>query len=145
MRDPKVWPDAKYADDSLLKWYREVGTVTTKIWANFGGKDPRVENVEINVRPHCFWPEQPGRDYITVSGFTLRQASPQWAPPTAYQEGLIGPHWSKGWVIENNHISESKSVGISLGTKIGTGHEKIRDKHNKGGTQREQEVIFKAL
>ncbi|MGM0524554.1 MAG: right-handed parallel beta-helix repeat-containing protein [Bacillota bacterium] len=145
VRDPEVWPDAKYADDSLLKWYVEVGTVTTKIWANFGGKDPRVENVEINVRPYCFWPEQPGRDYINVSGFTLRQASPQWAPPTAYQEGLIGPHWSKGWVIENNHISESKSVGISLGTRIGTGHEKIRNKHNKGGTQREQEVIFEAL
>ncbi len=145
VRHPDVWPDAKYSKDSLLKWYAEVGAATTKIWANFGDKDPRIENVEINVRPYCFWPEKPGRDYITVSGFTLRQASPQWAPPTDYQEGLIGPHWSKGWIIENNHISESKSVGISLGTKVGTGHVKMRDKHNKGGTQREQEVIFQAI
>jgi hypothetical protein len=142
---PEVWPEAKYPEDSLLKWYAEVRSTTTKIWANFGGKDPRIENVEINVRPYCFWPEKPGLNYITVSGFTLRQASPQWAPPTDYQEGLIGPHWSKGWIIENNIISESKNVGISLGTEIGTGHTKSLDKHIKGGTQREQEVILRAL
>ncbi|WP_070000525.1 right-handed parallel beta-helix repeat-containing protein [Cellulosilyticum sp. I15G10I2] len=145
VRKPEIWSEAKYPKDSLLKWYAEVGSTTTKIWANFGGKDPRIENVEINVRPYCFWPEKPGLNYITVSGFTLRQASPQWAPPTDYQEGLIGPHWSKGWIIENNIISESKSVGISLGTKIGTGHAKCLDKHIKGGTQREYEVILRAL
>ena len=145
VRKPEIWPEAKYPKASLLKWYAEVGSTTTKIWANFGEKDPRMENVEINVRPYCFWPEKPGLNYITVSGFTLRQASPQWAPPTDYQEGLIGPHWSKGWIIENNIISESKSVGISLGTKIGTGHAKCSDKHIKGGTQREYEVILRAL
>ncbi len=139
---PEIWPEAKYSDDSLLKWYAEVGPHTTKIWANFGGKDPRQENVEINVRPHCFWPSKPGLNYITVCGFTLRQASPQWAAPTEFQEGLIGPHWSKGWIIENNTISESKNVGISLGTETGTGH---TDKQSKGGTQREQEVILRAL
>ncbi len=142
---PEVWSDAKYSEDSLLTWYAEVGSVTTKIWANFGGKDPRKENVEISVRPYCFWPEKPGLNYITISGFTLRQASPQWAPPTDYQEGLIGPHWSKGWIIENNIIYESKSVGISLGTAIGTGHAKVNGRHMKGGTQREQEVILRAL
>lgn len=145
VRSPEVWSEAKYPQDSLLKWYSQVNPATTKIWANFGGKDPRKENVEINVRPYCFWPEKPGLNYITVSGFTLRQASPQWAPPTAYQEGLIGPHWSKGWIIENNIISESTNVGISLGTEIGTGHTKYSGKHKKGGTQREQEVILRAL
>lgn len=145
VRKPEIWPDAKYPEDSLLTWYAEVGATTTKIWANFGGKDPRKENVEISVRPYCFWPDQPGINYITVSGFTLRQAAPQWAPPTAYQEGLIGPHWSKGWIIENNIICESKSVGISLGTPIGTGHAKVNGRHMKGGTQREQEVILRAL
>lgn len=145
VRSPEVWPDAKYPEDSLLKWYAQVDSSTTKIWANFGGKDPRKENVEISVRPYCFWPEKPGLNYITVSGFTLRQAAPQWAPPTAYQEGLIGPHWSKGWIIENNIISESTNVGISLGTEIGTGHKRDSDRHKKGGTQREQEVILRAL
>ncbi|MEI2282684.1 right-handed parallel beta-helix repeat-containing protein [Paenibacillus polysaccharolyticus] len=145
VHNPEVWPEAKYSEDSLLKWYAEVDSTTTKIWANFGGKDPRKENVEINVRPYCFWPEKPGLNYITVSGFILRQASPQWAPPTDYQEGLIGPHWSKGWIIENNIISESKCVGISLGTEMGTGHTNSLEKRSKGGTQREQEVILRAL
>ncbi|GAA0361228.1 hypothetical protein GCM10008932_12330 [Alkalibacterium iburiense] len=142
VRQPTPWSEAKYPEDSLLKWFAEVNAETTKIWANFGDKDPREENVEISVRPHCFWPENTGISYITVSGFTLRQTSPQWAAPTEYQEGLIGPHWSKGWIIENNVISESKNVGISLGTEKGTGH---RDKKRKGGTQREQEVIMRAL
>lgn len=101
--------------------------------------------MEISVRPYCFWPEKTGRGYITVKGFTLRQASPQWAPPTALQEGLIGPHWSKGWIIEDNHICESKCTGVSLGKEISTGHNEWSNGRMKGGTQREQEVIFRAL
>ena len=58
-----------------------------------------------------FWPAATGIDYITVRGFTLTKAATQWAPPTALQEGLIGPHWSKGWVIEDNTITDSKNVG----------------------------------
>jgi len=145
VREPKIWQDAKYKNESLRKWYAEVKDNTTKIWVNFGDIDPQNENVEISVRPHCFWSEKPGLDYITVRGFTMCQAAPKWAPPTDYQEGLMGPHWSKGWIIEDNHINESKCVGISLGTKIGTGHIKSNNKHLKGGTQREQEVIFKAI
>lgn len=145
LHNPQVWPQAKYPQDSLLQWYAEAGATTTKIWANFGDRDPRKENVEINARPYCFWPASTGRNYITVRGFTLRQASPQWAPPTALQEGLIGPHWSKGWIIENNMISESKCTGISLGKEISTGHNEWSDSKIKGGTQREQEVIFRAL
>ena len=43
-----------------------------KNMGQFWRKDPRKENVEISVRPYCFWPEKP-LNYITVSGFTLRQ------------------------------------------------------------------------
>lgn len=145
LRCPKVWPQAKYPADSLLQWYARAGEATTKIWANFGGKDPRREKVEINVRPYCFWPEKTGRNYITVRGFTLCQASPQWAPPTALQEGIIGPHWSKGWIIEENRVCESKCTGISLGKEMGTGQNEWSNQKYKGGTQREQEVIFRAL
>lgn len=122
---------------SRLGFHQDLGD----LW----GQGPRRENVEISVRPYCFWPEQTGRGYITVRGFTLRQASPQWAPPTALQEGLIGPHWSKGWIIEDNHICESKCTGVSLGKEISTGHNEWSNGRMKGGTQREQEVIFRAL
>ena len=145
VRNPEPWDEAKYPEQSLLAWHCEVDPVYTTIWANFGGKDPREECVEINVRPFCFWPEKTGRNYITVRGFTLTQASPQWAPPTALQEGLIGPHWSKGWIIENNKISESSCSGISLGKEISTGQNEWSDLKFKFGTQREQEVIFRAI
>lgn len=145
VRSSEIWPPAKYSEDSKLKWYAIVDEENTSIWANFGGKNPNEENVEISVRPYCFWPEKVGVNYIAVNGFTLRQAAPQWAPPTALQEGLIGPHWSKGWIIENNIISESKNAGISLGKDISTGDNEWSKSPVKGGTQREQEVIFRAL
>ena len=139
---------------SLLTWFAEVHDNETTIWANFGSDgtddgaavvDPNQELVEINVRQFVFWPELTGRNYITVRGFNLKQAATQWAPPTAFQGGLIGPHWSKGWVIENNIISDSKNVGISLGKELSTGHNEWTDTQVKGGTQREREVIFRAL
>ena len=145
IKNPTPWPQAMYPETSLLVWYCEHQGNNTVIWANFGGKNPNNENVEINVRPYCFWPEETGRNYITVRGFTITQGSPQWAPPTALQEGLIGPHWSKGWIIENNKISESTCCGVSLGKDISTGDNEWSNLKFKFGTQREQEVIFRAV
>lgn len=85
------------------------------IWAQFKDVNPNEELVEINVRETIFYPRKTGIDYITVSGFTLEQGSPNWAPPTAEQRALIGTHWSKGWIIENNIIRHSPCVGLTLG------------------------------
>ena len=90
----------------------------TTIYANFHGYDPNQELVEINVRPYCFYPEKTGLNYITVRGFEMAQAACPWAPPTADQPGLIGTHWSKGWVIEDNIIHDAKCSGISVGKEI---------------------------
>ena len=96
-------------------WFAEVGPAETTIRAQFNGVDPNRELVEINVRRTVFYPDQPGRNFITVHGFTMRHAATPWAPPTAEQIGLIGTHWSKGWLIENNVISHSICSGIALG------------------------------
>ena len=88
---------------------------TTTIWAQFKGVDPNKGNVEINVRQTVFYPEKPGVNFITVRGFTLEHAAPNWAPPTAEQVGLIGTHWSKGWIIEDNTIRYSNCTGVTLG------------------------------
>jgi hypothetical protein len=96
-------------------WFASVDDKVTTIWARFPGVDPNKELVEINVRQTVFFPEKTGINYITVRGFTMRHAATNWAPPTALQVGLIGPHWSKGWIIENNVISHSKCSGVSLG------------------------------
>jgi len=45
----------------------------------------------------------------------MQHAATNWAPPTAGQMGLIGTHWSRGWIIENNLIQYSICVGIALG------------------------------
>lgn len=96
-------------------WYGEVGDQSTTLWAQFRGVDPNEQQTEINVRQTVFYPEKRGVNYITVKGFVLSQAATQWAPPTAEQIGVIGTHWSKGWIIENNMVSYSICSGISLG------------------------------
>lgn len=111
---------AKHAD--VLKevgedsfWFAKVDEEKTTIWAQFKEVDPNQELVEVNTRQSVFYPEVPGINYITVRGFTLEQAATPWAPPTAEQIGLVGTHWSKGWVIEDNVIRYSTCVGITLG------------------------------
>lgn len=96
-------------------WFGRVDQDQTTIWAQFKDLDPNERLVEINVRRTVFYPDQPGRNFITVRGFILRHAATPWAPPTAEQVGLIGTHWSKGWIIENNVISHSVCSGIALG------------------------------
>lgn len=101
--------------DANAGWFSEVSEDATTIWAKFGGIDPNKALTEINVRQTVFYPREPFRNYITVRGFTMLHAAPKWAPPTAEQMGLIGTHWSKGWIIEDNEVSHSINVGISLG------------------------------
>jgi alpha-N-arabinofuranosidase len=96
-------------------WFGQVDKESTTILAQFKGVDPNTELVEINVRRAVFYPDKPGRNFITVRGFVMRHAATPWAPPTAEQIGLIGTHWSKGWVIEDNTISHSVCSGIALG------------------------------
>jgi len=100
---------------STALWFGQVDEKDTTLWAQFKGVNPNRQRVEINVRQTVFYPEKEGINYITVRGFTLADAATPWAPPTAEQIGLIGPHWSKGWIIEDNKISYSICSGISLG------------------------------
>lgn len=113
------------------------------IYANFHDKDPRDGSVEINVRPHCFYPASERVNYITLSGFTVTKAATQWAPPTALQDGMIGPHWSKGWIIENCDISHSKCSGISLGKYKQEGNDnRWSKKKTKDGAQTQRDCAF---
>jgi len=99
----------------LRLWFAQVDASNTTIWAQFKDINPNEAEVEINVRQTVFYPEKPGINYITVRGFTMMHAATPWSPPTAEQIGLIGTHWSKGWIIENNDIRYSVCTGITLG------------------------------
>jgi len=96
-------------------WFASVDATNTTIWAQFKSINPNDQKVEINVRQSVFYPKQTGINFITVRGFTLRDAATPWAPPTAEQIALIGTHWSQGWIIESNNISHSICAGVSLG------------------------------
>lgn len=131
-------------DQTLLVWYAEVDEANTRIWANFQGADPTVENVEINVRRSVFFPTEHHIDYITVRGFDLAQAASPWAPPTADQPALIGPNWAKGWIIEDNTIHDAKCSAVSLGKEASTGHNFATERRDKPGYQYQLESVFSA-
>jgi hypothetical protein len=143
--NPRPVDGAQDPEGSTYVWFAESDDQYTYIYANFHGKDPNRELVEINVRDACFYPDAPGRNYITVRGFRMAHAATQWAPPTAEQIGLIGTHWSKGWVIENNIISDSKCSGITLGKDRATGHNVWTNDPRKDGATHYNEVILRAL
>lgn len=133
---------AWHKEDAAFLWFSEQDGDETVIYANFQDKDPNQEKVEISVRRNCFMPAENHIDYITVSGFNINKAATTWAPPAAYQDGMIGPHWSKGWIIEDCEIYGSKCCGISLG--------KYRDPENdmyfstkyvKNPTQMERDAV----
>jgi len=112
---PVPYSRTRDQEGSTYTWFCESDDKNTYIYANFHGYNPNNELVELNVRRACFYPAKTGCDYITIRGFHMSQAATQWAPPTAEQIGLIGTNWSKGWIIENNVISDSKCSGITLG------------------------------
>jgi hypothetical protein len=113
--NPVSFPRTRDQEGSTYTWFCESDDKNTFIYANFHNYNPNNELVEINVRRACFYPAKTGCDYITIRGFHMSQAATQWAPPTAEQIGLIGTNWSKGWIIENNVVSDSKCSGITLG------------------------------
>ncbi len=133
---------------STYTWYCESDKENTTIWANFHDFDPNEELTEISVRKTCIYPEVHGINYLTISGFHISQAATQWGAPTAEQVGMISTHWNKGWIIENNVISDSKCSGITLGKERGTGHNvwsaDIGNVNNDGNIHY-IEVVFKVL
>ena len=138
--DPLAWDQeaAKYL------WYTEQDKKTdeTVLYANFHKLDPNKEKVEISVRRNCFMPLVNHINYITVSGFNINKAATTWAPPAAYQDGMIGPHWSMGWIIEDCEIYGSRCCGISLGKYYDEENDMYFTKnHVKSPTQMERDAV----
>lgn len=125
-------------------WYTNGDEEVTRIYANFHDANPNEELVEINVRKNVFFPSRNGRNYITVRGFEMCHAATQWAPPTAEQEGLIGPNWSKGWIIEDNKIHDSKCSAVALGKEYRSGDNYKSIRADKPGFIYQLESVFTA-
>ena len=55
---------------------------------------------------------------------------------------MIGPHWSKGWIIEDCDISNSKCAGISVGKYYDPQNDHyFTNKHVKSPTQMERDAV----
>ena len=128
----------------LYKWYTEQDAETdeTVIYANFQGKNPNEENVEINVRRECFFPSKTGVSYIAVSGFNINKAATTWAPPAAFQDGMIGPRWNSHGYRSDCDISNSKCAGISVGKYLDPDNDHyFTYKQVKSPTQMERDAV----
>lgn len=125
---------------SSMLWYATVDDSHTTFYVNFGDLNPNKELVEIAARRTCFYPSREGINYITIRGFHFSQATSKWSAPTAEQIGIVATHWNKGWIIEDNEVSGSKCVGISLGKEAATGDNLITVGQGAGAGE-----IYKAL
>ncbi|MFI3237326.1 MAG: DUF1565 domain-containing protein [Lachnospiraceae bacterium] len=134
-----------FPEDTIYKWFSIVEDDITTIYANFHAIDPNEALTEINVRKCCFAPVDNHVNYITVRGFEMAHAATTWAPPTAEQVGVIWAHWSKGWIIEDNIIHDSKCAGISIGKEISTGDNECQKWQIKPGFQGQIEAVFRGL
>lgn len=147
MARAEEWEPALDRKASRLTWYceQDTGRNETVFFCNFQDKNPNEELIEITLRPACFYPVATGLNYIHVRGFELCQAAVPWAPPSAEQMGLIGPHWAKGWVIEDCRIWGAKCSGISLGKERGSGENGWSHFKHKHGSQLQRDAVFAAL
>lgn len=134
-----------HPEDSIYQWRAVVDGENTTIYANFQDINPSQATIEINVRPTCFTPKRTGINYITVRGFEMAHAATQMSPPTAEQFGMINPNWSKGWIIENNHLHNSKCNAVCLGKDASTGNNYSSRFGKKSGHCYQFESVFNGL
>ena len=139
---PEIIP---HPEDTVYRWFALVEDHTTTLLCNFQDKNPNKETIEINVRQCCFYPRRTGIHYITVRGFEMAHTACSWAPPTAEQIGMIGPNWSKGWIIENNHLHDAKCCAVSIGKESSTGQNFAYIYGIKSGHRCQIESVFAAL
>ena len=143
LADPPEW--MRTASPAGL-FTAEPGKSETVFHVNLFGRDPSGVSMEYTVRRTVFHPIEKHIDYITLSGIVFCKAATQWAPPTAYQEGMIGPHWAKGWIIEDCEVYGSRCVGITLGKRLQPENEnKWTMRGLKHGTQTEREAVMEAV
>ncbi len=130
---------------SVYRWYAQVTEEETTLLCNFQNVDPNDNCIEINVRKCCFYPNKSGMSYITVRGFEMAHAACPFTPPTGDQVGMLGANWSKGWIIENNHLHDAKCSAISIGKDATTGDNLSSRYGRKSGHSYQMEAVFLAV
>ncbi|MBE6666638.1 MAG: DUF1565 domain-containing protein [Ruminococcaceae bacterium] len=146
INEEALWEASHEAElhEKEMSWFAVTGEETTAVFVHTDGRNPNEACMEINVRRTCFYPEKTGLNYITVRGFEMAQAATPWAPPTAHQIGMLGVHWAKGWIIENNVLHDSRCCAVSVGKELSTGHHMYTRYRRKAGTHYQYEAMLAA-
>ena len=139
------WEEILNPESTKYRWFAQVDDNYTTILCNFQEYDPNKETIEINVRKSCFYPESIGVNYITLRGFEIAHAACPWAPPTSDQLGMVAPHWSKGWIIENNILHDAKCSAISIGKEKSTGDNDFTKYRRKFSHYYQTEAVFRGI
>ena len=126
-------------------WFARSDGETVTFLVYLPTENPRDHVMEMSARSFGFFPKEEHISYITLDGITVENVATQWAPPTAFQTGAVGPNWSRGWVIENCTIRNSKCVGLSLGKRREETDNQWTRSPQKGGAQTYTEVVFTNL
>ncbi|GAA4588167.1 hypothetical protein GCM10023194_39080 [Planotetraspora phitsanulokensis] len=112
-------PSLSAVQSAADTWFAEVGGVDTTIYANFDGNDPNAKLAEINVRRQVFAPEAWGLGYITVHGFTVKDAAGTYSDfpssPSRRQAGAISVNGGLKWIIEQNTVVNARTIAIDIG------------------------------
>ncbi|WP_328584291.1 galactose-binding domain-containing protein [Streptomyces sp. NBC_00370] len=112
-------PSLSTVQGAANTWYSEVGSTSTTVWANFNGADPNARLAELNVRRQVFAPDVWGLGYITLNGFTIKQAANTYSDfpdsPDRRQAGAISVYGGLKWIIENNIVINARTIGIDIG------------------------------
>lgn len=100
-------------------FYVTVDSQTTTLYANFGGANPNTGDAQISVRKQCFAPNTWGLGYITLDGFTIRNAAnpfSDWpSPPERAQWGMVSVYGGLKWIIQNCTIQNARTIGLDIG------------------------------
>lgn len=83
---------------------------------------PENQIIEITTRRQCFAPAVRGLGYINVQGFIIKYAGNQhpgafWMIPENKQAGALSTRSGHHWIIEDNVITQNKSIGIDFGNE----------------------------
>ena len=78
------------------------------------GTDPASVEVEVSVRSRVFAPRRRGLKHIHVRGFVFEHCSNQGPFP---QRGMVSVRSGNSWVLEDNVIRHSKTLGLDIGSE----------------------------
>lgn len=115
LREADNLEELRDSTDPEGRWWAAVEGDRTRFFIYLPDADPTDSRMEIAVRACVFYPSRPGISFLTLRGLRFTRAATPWSPPTTEQVGIVGTHWGRGWMVEDNEIAYAVCAGLTLG------------------------------